>query len=341
MRRCAIGDIHLSGFQSDTIDKRGLPKRLGYIIKSLDYIVDTVNKLNIFDFDILGDVINDKSIIYTIAQDAFKDFLVRRKNCQFRIVNGNHDLSSTGDLQKSAISVFSEYPNVKCFTCGPEIIDNITYIPFTEKFLDTIKSVSGSNILISHLGLNEAHLQSGLSKVDKISIKDLSKFKLVLLGHYHKPQHLSNGITNVFYPGSLIPKDWNDKGEVKQYIIFDDETLEVAEYPINAGIPQFIELTINEDSNKAEILKQAEIAKNNGHNVRIRNKTSEVIKEEVSGGVLVLEQHDRDITDRGITISMTKEEQLKKYLLIKEIPESERSEYLSLVSKYDLLHKDE
>jgi len=340
-KRAAVGDAHLSGFQSDTLDKKGLPKRLGFIIKSLDFIVDFCNQKNIFDFDFLGDLVNDKSIIYTVAQDAFKDFLVRRKNCRFRIISGNHDLSSTGDLQKSAISVFSEYPNVKCFVGGPEVIDNITYIPFTEKFLETIKISPPSDILITHLGLNEAHLQSGLSKVDKISIKDLSKFKLALMGHYHRPQDFSNGTTHVWYAGSLTNKDWNDKNEQKRFLIYDTETLEVESVPIDCGIPQFIELTINNETDKIEILKQAEIAKNNGNNVRIKNKSETVIKDEVSGGVLVLEQHDVDITDRGITISMTKEEQLKKYLSIKEIPEVECPEYLSLIAKYDLLHKDE
>ena len=245
MLRAAIGDIHLSGFQSDTLDKEGLPKRLGYIIKSLKYIVDFCKKRNIFNFDILGDVINDKSIIYTVAQDAFKEFLVGYKDCCFKIISGNHDLSSTGDLQKSAISVFSEYNNVKCIITNFEIIDGITYIPYTNNFLDLINKVSNSNIMISHLGLNEAHLQSGLSHVDKIFIKDLSKFKLVLLGHYHRPQQLSNDKTSVWYPGSLISKDWNDKNEQKRFLIYDTESLEVESIPIQCGIPEFHEYIIS------------------------------------------------------------------------------------------------
>lgn len=340
MLRTAIGDIHLSGFESDPLGNDGLPKRLGYIIKSLDFIVEYSQKRNIFRFDILGDIINDKSIIYTTAQDAFKDFLCRHKNCEFIIISGNHDLSATGSTQKSAISVFSEYPNVKCIVDKPEVIDNITYIPYTNNFMDEIKLLSKNDIMISHLGLNEGVLQSGLSKVDKITLKDISKFKLALLGHYHKPQGFGNDKTNVYYAGSLICKDWNDKNESKRFLVYNTETLEVESVNIDCGIPQFKEFIIETADQKNEILKQAEIAKNNGNQVRIRNKTSEKIQDQTSN-VLVIEQHEIDITNRGINIAQTKEEQLKKYLEIKEIPEIERKEYMDLIAKYDLLKKDE
>lgn len=341
MLRIAIGDIHLSGFESDPIGNDGLPKRLGYIIKSLDFIIAEGLKRNIKMYDVLGDVINDKSIIYTTAQDAFKDFLCRHKDCHFTIISGNHDLSATGSTQKSAISVFSEYPNVKCITDKPEVIDNITYIPYTNNFMDEIKLLASNDIMISHLGLNEGTLQSGLSKVDKITLKDISKFKLALLGHYHKPQDFGNNKTHVFYGGSLICKDWNDKNESKRVLVYDTETMSVESIPIDCGIPQFKEYVIETPEQKTDILKQAEIARNQGHHVRIRNKTAEKITDSTSGGVLVIEQHDIDITNRGVQITQTKEEQLKKYMEIKEIPEGERKEYFDLVAKYDLLKKDD
>ena len=62
MFRCAIGDIHLSSFQSDKLDKKNLPERLGIIIRTLDYIITKCRERSIKNADILGDVINDKSI---------------------------------------------------------------------------------------------------------------------------------------------------------------------------------------------------------------------------------------------------------------------------------------
>lgn len=340
-KRIAIGDPHLSGFESDQLDENGLPKRLGYIIKSLDFIVSEGRKRNIKSYDILGDLINDKSVIYSVAQDAFRNFLVKNDDCNFTLLSGNHDLSSTGKLQKSAISVFNSYDNCNCVLYEPYVNGNITYVPFTNDFMSVLKTIEPNKILVSHLGLNEAQLQSGLSKVDKITVKDISKFKLAILGHYHKPQNFGNDKTNVFYGGSLICKDWNDKNEQKRFLIYDTETLEVESVSIECGIPQFKEYIIETSEQKTSILKQAELDRNNGHQVRIRNKTNEKIKEEVSGGVLILEQQEIDITDRGITIAQTKEEQLKKYLEIKQIPVEEHAEYLNLISKYDLLRKRE
>lgn len=339
-RRAAVGDIHLSGFQSDTVDKDGLPYRLGLIIKILKSIVRKCRAVGVTDIDLLGDLENDKSIIYNVAQDAFKEFLIENADINFKIISGNHDMSSTGDNQKSAISVFSEYKNVKCIMYQPEIIGNITYVPYTDKFMDVIHTLPPGAIFISHLGLNEAMLQSGLSKVDKISIKDLTKFKLILLGHYHKPQMLVHGSSTVYYPGSILHKDWNDKNEKKQFLLYNDcEPFNVEIVPIE-GFPEFHEYIITTKDQIPEILKKAEIDRNAGHQVRIRNSSAEKIKDEISGGVLVLEQQEIDITNRGINIAQTKEEQLKKYLEIKNIPEAERAEYLSMIAKYDLLKKD-
>ena len=341
MKRIAIGDIHLSGFESDKLDSDNLPLRLGYIIKSLNYIVEYGKSKKIYNFDLVGDVVNDKNIIYSIAQDYFKNFLIRNKDCNFTMISGNHDLSSTGSTQKSAISVFSEYSNVSVISHDPEVTGNITYIPYSHDFITTIKSMKSNSILITHLGLNEGVLSSGLSKVDKVSIKDLCGFKLAILGHYHTPQDFKNDNTAVWYVGSLISKDWGDKGQTKRFLIYDTDTLEVESVPINCGIPGFREFTIETEDQKNEILKQAEIAQNQGHHVRIRNKTKDKIASTDDSSILVVEQQEIDITQRGIDITQSKDEQFKRYLEIKNIPESERLEYLNAISKFDLLRKKE
>jgi len=339
MLRACTADIHLDGFVSDTLEKNGLPKRLSYIIKSLDFVVEECRKRNVKNIDILGDLIHTKSLMYTVAVDAFKSFILRNLDINFLIFSGNHDFHQTGENRKSAISVFSGYPNVKCVIDKPEIVDGITVAPFSETLLDDIKSFK-TDILLAHCGLNEGTLQTGLSIISNLSLKNLSNFKLVLTGHYHKPQMIENSITKLYYPGNLTPRDWNDKNQKFRFLIYNTESLEVESIPLECGIPQFHEYIIETIDQKYEILKQAEIAKNAGHNVRIRNKTSEVIKDEVSS-ILVLEQHDVDVTNRGIVVTMSKEEQLKKYLSIKEIPEVDHTEYLSLISKYNLLRGEE
>jgi DNA repair exonuclease SbcCD nuclease subunit len=340
MRRAAIGDVHLSGFQSDMLDDSGLPLRLSLIIKTLDFIAQECRKRNITHADIVGDLINDKAIIFTIAQDVFKEFLKRNPDIEFVIISGNHDMSSTGDIQRSAIGVFSEYSNVKTVMYEPAIQGNITYVPYTKDFLTVLKGLQSSaqptDILISHLGLNEAMLQSGLSRIDKVTLRDICGYKLSILGHYHKPQELTYGESRVYYPGSIIHKDWNDKNESKRFLIYDTETLEVESIPIT-GFRQYKEYIIDGSVPAQEILAKAEEDKKNGHTVRVRNKTKEKIKEE-SSEIQILQEEDIDITNRGIAVTQTTEEQLKKYLEIKNIPESERQEYLDILHKFNILH---
>ena len=111
----AIGDIHASGFNDDPIVDN-LPARLTYIKRTLDYIVQYGKEHKIFQYVLLGDLIHDKTIIYNIAQSMLYEFFKSNYGNQFIIISGNHDLSSTGVNQKSAIEVFDSLPNVECIT---------------------------------------------------------------------------------------------------------------------------------------------------------------------------------------------------------------------------------
>ena len=336
-KRAAIGDIHLSSFESDLLDGDNLPQRLGMIIQTLDFIMNECRNRNITDIDILGDVMHDKSIISTVAQELFKDFLNRNHDMRFVMISGNHDMSSTGELQKSTIGVYDVYPNVDCIPYGPLEIGNITYIPYTKDFMDALVDIEPNDILISHLGINEAHLASGLSRVDKITMNDIAtKFRLALLGHYHSPQHLKNNRVDIYYAGSIYHRDWGDKNEHKRFLIYDTETLEVESIPIT-GFREFREFVIETEEDKDAILQQIEIAQNNGHKIRVKNKSGVKITEGISESVLVIESKEIDITNRGIEITQTREEQIKKYMEIKEIPENEQQDYLDMISKYNLL----
>ena len=344
MKIIAIGDIHASGFGEDSLVDN-LPARLTYIKRSLDYILKHGLEHNIKEYVMLGDLIHDKTIIYNIAQSMLYEFFKNsaEKGCNFTIISGNHDLSSTGQNQKSAIEVFDSLPNVTCVVKSPRVTPIGLFVPYTNTFLEDLKKMRGCdcNIIYAHVGLNEAVLQSGLSKVDKLKINDLNDFKLAILGHYHKPQHLFNDIINVYYAGSLIPKDWNDKNEKKRFLVVDTETLEVesVEFPESLGIPMYIELVIPPNQTMENIkimLKLADDYRKRGHHVRVINRNKTKIKDEVED-IIILEQQQIDFTNRGITVDQSKLDQCKKYLEIKEIPESERDNYIKILQDTKLL----
>lgn len=354
MKLIAIGDIHASGFTDDAIIQ-DYPKRLFYIKQSLEYIINYGRRNSINTFVIVGDIYNDKTIIYNEAQNMLTDIFKSNEDCQFIMFSGNHDLSSIGENQKSAIAVFSKFPNVKTYLHKAELVTDINglVVPYCHDFLEQVKSASinfdnlpgsvynpSTMILFAHVGLNEGVLQSGLSKVDKLKISDISQFPLAILGHYHKPQRLQGTSTTVYYVGSLIPKDWNDKNEDKRFLVVDTESLQVESIPLDVpGVAKFYEFIIDssvDEQGRKDIFERAQCLKADGHHVRIVNKTKvKATKEESIGDLIVLENTEVDITDRGINITQTKMEQCQKYLDIKEI--SDKEKYLKVLRDMNLL----
>lgn len=336
MRRLAIADIHLTGYEEDTIDNEGLPLRLGVIVKTFNFVIKKAKELRINKIDILGDLIHDKSIIYTTAQDAFKELLLQNLDIQFTILAGNHDFSAVSDkIQKCAISVFSGYKNVKVVINKPLVDGNITLVPYFSNFLEVLKNIQGNSILLTHIGLNEAMLQSGLSKIDKIKLSDLRKFKLVLSGHYHKPQQIQNENTKFYYVGGFSNHSWNDKNEQKRFLIYDDKTLEVESINME-NQPEYKEYIIDDINTAKDILKEAEIQKNKGNYVRIRKNIKEDI--EIPHDIFVIEHKDINVTDRGINIVDTLKEKLQKYLTIKKIKNEDQEEYIKILQKYSIIN---
>jgi DNA repair exonuclease SbcCD nuclease subunit len=334
MLRVGIGDIHLSGYQSDQIVEDGLTQRLSRIMRSLTQIGEYCRSNNIKYFEIWGDLINDKDLIYTVAQTAFKNFLVEYSDIEFIIISGNHDLSSTGNNQASAISVFSDYPNVTIVD-DVYIEGNRTYLAYSHNIFDKLKSIKDTDILISHFGISEAMLQSGMSISTNVKMSDLKRFKLVLLGHYHKPQHISNGDMNLYYSGNICHLNWNDKNEQKRFLVYDDETLEVQSVDL-VGFKEYKEYVIRNKDESSDILVEAEKSKNNGHMVRVK-KLFDGDMVAPSDLVIVESKQEMDVTDRGIDLTQTKDEKLKNYMNIKNIDSSDQDDYIKILHDNDII----
>jgi len=327
MRRIAIGDIHLSAYKDDPIGESNLPKRLHDLDIVLRKICDFATENNIGNIDILGDLNNDKDVIYTDAQNVFKDILMNYSDIEFLLISGNHDLSSTGEHQTSSVSAFEGYSNVTCITSLVQI-DNLTIVPFSGTMIEELHECEPSDILLSHFGLSEGVLQSGISIITDIKLKDLAKYKLVLLGHYHKPQEISNPNTQLYYTGNLIHTTWNDKNETKRFLVYDTETLQVASIELS-GFQEYREFIIEDEASVKKILDEADKARNEGHKVRIKKK----FKGDIDSDLVIIDDTEVDVTQRGLSSTMTTDEKLKRYLEVKEIPEDEHEKYIEIAKR--------
>jgi DNA repair exonuclease SbcCD nuclease subunit len=186
-------------------------------------------------------------------------------------------------------------------------------------------------ILISHFGLDEAQLASGISIRAGISARDLTMFKLVVLGHYHTPQNLKCYETEIHYTGSPIPVRRDEAGEEKRFLVVDTDTLEVTSVPTE-GYRRYIELVLDEDTDLKEFTEQIELYKRLNYFVIIKKNIANVPSElkECMETTQVIDNFEKDPTLRGITSGMSPEEQCKKYLEIIMMPEEEWEEYVKI-----------
>jgi len=221
MRAVVTGDLHYSLYGSDPVMENGLNERLCYIDKVfrnsiLQYAID--NKIE--NCIVAGDIFHNKSIIHSLAMAVFVDTLRDHPQIHFYLIDGNHDHSKMSGTGVSALKSLSKEPNVTVIHDTLQI-ENIYMVAWNNKIVKNITSYKGSDYLISHFGLNEASLSSGISIVSDLGMKNLSKYKFVLLGHYHKPQEISNSSTQLYYVGSPIQLDRGERHENKRFLDVD------------------------------------------------------------------------------------------------------------------------
>lgn len=326
MNRIGIADLHLSGYSSDS-PKNGLPQRLYDLFNSLRQVVSFARENNITNIDILGDINNDKDIFYTKPFILFRDFIRETDDLFYTFLSGNHDMDSASDDQVSSIENFRELKNARVITSieyDEEL--GILWMPFTKQIAHSVKAAPQCNILLSHFGVNEAQMSSGISIVADVSLKDLAKFKLVLLGHYHKPQN----IKNVWSVGNLFQNGWGEKGEEKRFVVYNTDTLKVESVPVH-GYMKHIELVLQDPSDIKQLLEESKKLKIQGNKVRIKNLSgSEVTHEDIQ----IINKVEKDITDRGLDIGMSDEEIHKGYLRIKKIEDERFLEIGKLLCGY-------
>lgn len=332
MKRIAIADLHFSRYKDDE-EILGLPERLHSLLSSLEYVCSFAREHDIKDIDIAGDIVDDKSIIYSIAQKLLLDFFETNEDLSFRVLAGNHDMSDRTTKAICALEFLRSLPNVKLIAYEPfydEQLD-ILYVPDSPNMVRQIIS-NKAKILISHIGLSEAQLSSGISIVSDLKLSQLKPYEVVLLGHYHKVQELITDYVKCYYVGSLIHLDWNDANDPKRFLVYDTETLEVQSIE-SKGYKKFVHLKI-EPNNIQTVTDEAKKLMSEGHHVLLI-KDENFDTSDIEDDFVVVDKSEKELTDRGVSLAMTQDEILRKYCEVKGIvdPESYISYLKSIIEK--------
>lgn len=331
MRFAYTADLHLSGYSQDKIVDN-LPERV-YEIKTAIYEIGNYCIQNKIDTIVIGgDLLHNKSLIYSLAQNILLDYFRAFPTIKFVLIDGNHDLSGKGENVVSALRVFNE-KNVFRMEDANCHDGQIMYVPYSTTMVEIIKK-SSAEYLIAHFGLNEGTLNSGVSIVSDIGAKNLiGRYKVCLLGHYHKPQKLENEKIQIYYVGSPTQKDWGEKHEEKRFLVVDTDTGVIDSIP-TVGYKKHFEIIVSKE-NKQEMFEKAKELSAEGHYVKLVTKDkatdwkeiSKSLKTEERTSISFSDKSEVDITNRGITSSMSTEDKLNRYLEIKEIPKENWSKY--------------
>lgn len=330
MKIAVFADVHLSRYSQDKIeDVTNLPERLSSIKKVLYEIADYCISNEIKHVAIGGDISHNKSIIYSIAQDLMLQYFNDYKSLNFFVIDGNHDLSSKGEEAVSALRPLENIPNVKWISHKETYRlsgEDILFVPYSYNLPKIIKK-NKARILISHFGLNEGILNSGISIVSDIALNELiGRYELVILGHYHKPQEIIKPEIKFYYTGSIIQLDWGEKNEEKRFLVIDTDKLEVESIPITS-YKKHIEIELTEE-NKDQIASIAKAANEAGHHFKVVMKEKiDISSLKIPEDVNIVDKTEKDITNRGITSSMTHDDKLKRYIEIKEISKEKIESY--------------
>ena len=325
MRAVVTADLHFSKYSMDKIiEISELPERLHNLNIVLDQMTDYMAKNEIEIMIIAGDTLHNKSVIHSIAIATFLDFIRKNTNITFYIIDGNHDMSTMVGKGVSSLKGLESEPNTVIIHEACEIYDGkILMVPWNYNFIPSVKS-GKAEYLISHFGLSEGSLSSGISIVSDIKISDLKNYKTVLLGHYHKPQTIVGTQTSVYYVGSPIQLDMGEKNEEKRFLDVNFETGEIISI-LTEGYKKFYQFKIDDEANVDEIITEAKKLKSEGHAVSLELLSDVELKME-ENEFRIIDKRDVDITNRGITSEMDEASKLKAYCEIRDI-ESEDIDY--------------
>lgn len=224
-----------------------------------------------------GDLFHSRGSVETVVFNSVYKVFERFKqdNIEVIMIAGNHDQFDSSPVPENSLYTFNQICKVVSVPETIDLIDKDTgeiiklcALPYSkdklmlkkylDKFVEDTKGDTGSDkILMAHLGLSGSLIGSANYVIsDEWNINDLNEryFKYTVLGHYHKPQFVTEGC---FYTGSLLQNNFNDEGDKHGFMVLDtDFRWDVQQVALD--YPEFI--TITKDN--VENFSAEQLAKN-------------------------------------------------------------------------------
>lgn len=211
------------------------------------------NKLECGYLVVIGDLFHVRGVVPAeVTQAVYRLFERIRKELKMVIYisTGNHDQV---DVLGTIHGIYS-FKNLVQMIDTPlrEEIGGTTcvFIPYMASHEDTLHCFARADIdgpvdiVFAHCGVDGAYIGPVEYKIkDPLTVEDINaeRFKWVILGHYHKPQNMSD---NVLYVGSPAQINRGEAGEKKRWLIYDSSTGGLKSYA--SGAKEFRRITSSE-----------------------------------------------------------------------------------------------
>lgn len=228
----------------------------------------------------LGDIFNSRKAQSEVMLNTFSQILkeVHEAAIELDIIPGNHDKTDY-QSENSFLGPYLFHPGVSIWSKGTldRVGDNISLyqMPFFDeksgKYREMIKPLldvaiqekkSGrKNILLTHIGVNEAVMNGGSIIEGHLDGSLFDVFDKVYVGHFHNYQELKGG--KITYIGSSYQANFGEDDKKGFQILKGDGSIEF----VQAKFPKYIKVSL--DANKltkeglTEFKKEYEGSSNN------------------------------------------------------------------------------
>jgi DNA repair exonuclease SbcCD nuclease subunit len=282
-----ISDLHVAGKQSRLVE--GKLETIYYPLKNLYLAYEKAKELDA-PLIIAGDINDAKRLIPQIVITEVLNALAEIGNeIDVYLILGNHDY----ELVNGKIYTYLlEARNINIITPGNPLVLNgelglVAYSYNRDEIINDIINIDpfDDNLkgIVSHFGLQEGKLSGSEYRTGEFSLKQhfQNYDKWLILGHYHKPQQISD---KVLYVGSPYPISKAEIFEEKRFIVLDLDKDKVESIP--TIYPKWIRHDIGKDDSidiKSLINKTIDSNYHIRHYIHIHrdNKLLEDIQQEI------------------------------------------------------------
>lgn len=199
------------------------------VLELLYFQIDKAVELGLDRVFFLGDLIDSRKSNKLDTLVAVSKILDRAKEKEVTVVciPGNHDKSDYSSVY-SWVYLFKDHDNFDVIS-NIKVLDicgiSVTMLPFfsDEIMAELIDKANPSSIFLGHLEMNGSTNNGIKAEGRPIKPSMFSKFKLVLLGHYHTPHTIGKHIHHL---PSLYQRNFSET-ETKGYtLVYDDLSIE-------------------------------------------------------------------------------------------------------------------